>query len=125
MKNLPYKVGEVVFMTEMTTSKGKGKRGTVTKITKKFNHHITGYCLHKYIAVLPITGPAQPAEPAKPAEPTATENQAELIRDLSKLVLKLTVKISSIEDTVVSQNLSLKNEITCLRGEVRNALLTT
>ena len=80
MRNLPYKVGDVVFMTAATKSKGRCKRGTVTKITGKFTHLTTGYCMHKYIAVLPNTGPTQPAEPT---QPTATENQAELILTLT------------------------------------------
>ena len=107
MRNLPYKVGDVVFMTRIITSKGKGKQGTVTKITNKFTHLTTGYCLHKYIAVLPIT---EPTEPAESAEPT---NQEELIRNLAKLVIKLTEKVTSLE-----------NEITCLKTEVRETIFT-
>ena len=101
MRNLSYKVGDVIFMTGKTASKGKGKQEIVTKITDVYTHFTTGFCQHRFIVVLPTT------------EPTKPTNQESLIRDLPKLVIMLTEKVNLLE-----------NEITSLRKEVREVIFT-
>ena len=119
MRNLNHKVGDVVFMSGKASSIGKGMRGTVTKITA-FNTHLnTGYCRHRFIMELPTapaTGPAQVDEHTyEPADEPTDEprTQDEIIRNLARLIIKLTEKVSSLE-----------SEIKCLKTEVREAIFT-
>lgn len=115
MRNLNHKVGDVVFMSGKASSIGKGMRGTVTKITAFNTHLTTGYCRHRFIMELPTTPTTRPVQVDEHTyEPTdEPTTQDEIVRNLARLIIKLTEKVTSLE-----------NEITCLKTEVREAIFT-
>ena len=115
MRNLNHKVGDVVFMSGKASSIGKGKRGTVTKITAFNTHLTTGYCRHRFIMELPTTPTTRPVQVDEHTyEPTdEPTTQDEIVQNLARLIIKLTEKVTSLE-----------SEITCLKTEVREAIFT-
>ena len=119
MRNLQHKVGDVVFMSAKASSKGKAKRGTVTKITAFNTHLTTGYCQHRFIMILPTTE-SEKKEPEPEPEP-----EAEMIRNLAKLILKLTEKVSSLENEIVEKVNDLNLEIVGLKTDLHMALNIT
>ena len=117
MRNLQHKVGDVVFMSAKASSKGKAKRGTVTKITMLNTHLTTGYCQHRFIMILPTTESGE-----KEPEP---EPETEIIKNLAKLIIKLTEKVSSLENEIVEKVNDLNLEIIGLKSDLHMALNIT
>ena len=117
MRNLQHKVGDVVFMSAKASSKGKAKRGTVTKITAFNTHLTTGYCRHRFIMIL-LTTESEKNEPV----PETSTSQQEIIRNLATLILKLTEKVTSLENEIVEKVNDLNLEIMGLKTDLHMAL---
>ena len=115
MRNLQHKVGDVVFMSAKASSKGKAKRGTVTKITMLNTHLTTGYCQHRFIMILPTTE----------SEKKEPEPETEITRNLATLILKLTEKVTSLENEIVQKVNDLNLEIMGLKTDLHMALNIT